>query len=182
MPYGSSSIVVPSGVRFERFTVRFSAGSGRGVIEDTGTRANTSTNMTLSLSLTKAVGAAAIPDASWDSVTVVTVARRSLVQKSMSATSTNVYLSSNKGSSQRMASRIESGTVTLALRLGSGWVRASFMSSILGASYGLFSGYGATTFPALTESITIENNATQAEYEVKRLKALVDGIIENINH
>ena len=46
----------------------------------------------------------------------------------------------------------------------------------------LFSGYGATTFPALTESITIESNATQAEYEVKRLRALVDGITKSIGH
>jgi N-acetylated-alpha-linked acidic dipeptidase len=46
----------------------------------------------------------------------------------------------------------------------------------------LVSGYGATTFPALTESITIENNATQAEYEVKRLQALIDGIIKSIGH
>ena len=58
-------------------------------------------------------------------------------------------------------------------------MRAGF-ASVFGASDDLFLGYGATTFPALTESITIENNATQAEYEVKRLEALVDGIIKSI--
>jgi len=52
----------------------------------------------------------------------------------------------------------------------------------LGVAPGKWLGYGATTFPALTESITIENNATQAEYEVKRLEALVDGIIQRISH
>lgn len=35
-------------------------------------------------------------------------------------------------------------------------------------------GYGATTFPALTEAITIENNATLAEYEAERLQRLVE--------
>lgn len=54
--------------------------------------------------------------------------------------------------------------------------------SVFGVSDGLFPGYGATTLPALTESITIENNATQAEYEVKRLEALVNGIIRDIGH
>jgi len=78
-----------------------------------------------------------------------------------------------------MGSRIESGTATLVLHLGSGWVRTGFTFAF-GVSDGLSSGYGATTFPALTESITIENNATQAEYEVKRLEALVDGIIRRI--
>jgi len=115
-------------------------------------------------------------DANWYSV-----ARRSSAQQSMSVTSTNACLSSSKASSQRMASRIESGTATLVLHLESGWVRAGFTSAF-GASDDLFPGYGATTFPALTESITIENNATQAEYEVKRLETLVDGIIKRIGH
>ncbi len=35
-------------------------------------------------------------------------------------------------------------------------------------------GYGATTFPALTEAITIENNATMAEYEAERLQKLIE--------
>jgi hypothetical protein len=41
-------------------------------------------------------------------------------------------------------------------------------------------GYGATTLPALTESITIEKNATRAKYEVKRLVQALDGIAETI--
>lgn len=53
---------------------------------------------------------------------------------------------------------------------------------VVGAPTDSSSGYGATTFPALTESITIENNVTQAEYEVKRLEVLVDGIIKSIGH
>nr|VWO99261.1 Trehalose synthase/amylase TreS (EC (EC (Maltose alpha-D-glucosyltransferase) (MTase) [Ganoderma boninense] len=39
---------------------------------------------------------------------------------------------------------------------------------------GKWLGYGATTFPALTEAITIENNATLAEYEAERLQKLVE--------
>ncbi|KAF5360315.1 hypothetical protein D9758_009125 [Tetrapyrgos nigripes] len=50
----------------------------------------------------------------------------------------------------------------------------------LGVAPGKWLGYGATTLPALTESITIEKNSTLAEYEVYRLKGLVDGIVENI--
>ncbi|KAI0750967.1 Zn-dependent exopeptidase [Daedaleopsis nitida] len=41
---------------------------------------------------------------------------------------------------------------------------------------GKWLGYGATTFPALTEAFTIEKNATQAEYEIKRLQELVDNL------
>ena len=120
----------------------------------------------------------AVLDTNRDTVTVATVARRSFVQQSMSAISTIACPSLNKASYQRMVSRIESGTVTSVLHLGSGSVLAGFMS-VFDISDGL-SGYGATTFPALTESITIENNATQAEYEVKRLETLVDGIIRRI--
>lgn len=58
-------------------------------------------------------------------------------------------------------------------------MRVGFMLAF-DVSDDLSSGYGATTFPALTESITIENNATQAEYEVKRLETLVDGITRRI--
>lgn len=43
-------------------------------------------------------------------------------------------------------------------------------------SFSLPSGYGATTLPALTEAITIENNATLANYEVIRLTERVDMI------
>lgn len=103
------------------------------------------------------------------------------MQQSMSMTLTNACLSSNKVSSQRVASKIESGTATLVLHLGSGWVRAGLIS-VADVFADSVSGYGATTFPALTESITIENNATQAECEVKRLEALVDGIIKSIGH
>ena len=42
------------------------------------------------------------------------------------------------------------------------------------------SGYGATTFPALTEAFTIEKNATLAEYEAKRLQTLIEGITKAI--
>ena len=78
-----------------------------------------------------------------------------------------------------MGSRIGSGTVTLESHLGNGWVCAGLASTLASLTI-LFSGYGATTLPALTESITIEHNVTQAEYEVKRLEALVDGIIKSI--
>jgi len=120
-----------------------------------------------------------VPDANRDTVTVATVARRSFVPQSMSEMSTIACPSLSKASYQRRASRIESGTVTSVLHLGNGSVCAGFMS-VFDISDDLSLGYGATTFPALTESITIENNATQAEYEVKRLEALVDGIMRRI--
>lgn len=41
-------------------------------------------------------------------------------------------------------------------------------------------GYGATTFPALTEAITIEQNATLAEYEAARLQGLIDKLASHI--
>jgi len=44
----------------------------------------------------------------------------------------------------------------------------------------LVSGYGATTFPALTEAITIEKNVTQIREEAGRLVALIDALAFNI--
>lgn len=41
-------------------------------------------------------------------------------------------------------------------------------------------GYGATTFPALTESFTIEKNATMARYEAKRLQKLIEKLAHEI--
>jgi N-acetylated-alpha-linked acidic dipeptidase len=41
-------------------------------------------------------------------------------------------------------------------------------------------GYGATTFPALTEAITIEKNETLAVYEKKRLTGLLDKMTERL--
>jgi len=46
----------------------------------------------------------------------------------------------------------------------------------LGVAPGKWLGYGATTLPALTEAITIENNVTLANYEVIRLMERVDMI------
>ena len=40
------------------------------------------------------------------------------------------------------------------------------------------SGYGATTFPALTEALTIEKNTTLAEYEADRLQKIVEGLTD----
>jgi N-acetylated-alpha-linked acidic dipeptidase len=42
-------------------------------------------------------------------------------------------------------------------------------------------GYGATTFPAITEAITIEHNATLVQYETARLKDLIDGIANSLH-
>ncbi|KAJ8082686.1 Vacuolar protein sorting-associated protein 70 [Marasmius tenuissimus] len=47
----------------------------------------------------------------------------------------------------------------------------------LGVAPGKWLGYGATTFPALTESITFEKNATLAKEEVKRLQDVISRII-----
>ncbi|KAJ3720546.1 hypothetical protein C8R42DRAFT_627782 [Lentinula raphanica] len=50
----------------------------------------------------------------------------------------------------------------------------------LGVAPGRWLGYGATTLPALTESITLDKNSTLAKYEAERLKALVDKLVETI--
>ncbi|EKM59322.1 uncharacterized protein PHACADRAFT_249741 [Phanerochaete carnosa HHB-10118-sp] len=50
----------------------------------------------------------------------------------------------------------------------------------LGVAPGKWLGYGATTLPALTESFTIDNNATLAKYEIKRLQKLVDKLADKI--
>ncbi|KAL0949286.1 hypothetical protein HGRIS_009363 [Hohenbuehelia grisea] len=46
----------------------------------------------------------------------------------------------------------------------------------LGMAPGKWLGYGATTLPGLTEALTFDKNKTLAEYEVGRLKFLIDGI------
>ncbi|CCM04880.1 uncharacterized protein FIBRA_07074 [Fibroporia radiculosa] len=50
----------------------------------------------------------------------------------------------------------------------------------LGVAPGKWLGYGATTLPALTESITFDANATMAKYEAGRLKVLFDKLAEEI--
>ncbi|KAJ3759395.1 Zn-dependent exopeptidase [Lentinula raphanica] len=50
----------------------------------------------------------------------------------------------------------------------------------LGVAPGRWLGYGATTLPALTESITLDKNSTLAKYEAERLKGLVDKLVETI--
>ncbi|KAF9053208.1 hypothetical protein BJ165DRAFT_1338917 [Panaeolus papilionaceus] len=48
----------------------------------------------------------------------------------------------------------------------------------LGVAPGKWLGYGATTFPALTEAITIEKDDALIGYEVRRLEELLDGLAE----
>ena len=43
-----------------------------------------------------------------------------------------------------------------------------------------FAGYGATTFPSITEALTFERNATLAEEEASRVSALLDKLAETI--
>ncbi|KAF6762612.1 vacuolar protein sorting-associated protein 70 [Ephemerocybe angulata] len=50
----------------------------------------------------------------------------------------------------------------------------------LGVAPGKWLGYGATTFPALTEAITIEKNSTQIVYEAERLQTLIDALAKSI--
>lgn len=47
-------------------------------------------------------------------------------------------------------------------------------------SVDICAGYGATTFPALTESFTIEHNATLAEYEARRLEDLISKLAKTL--
>ncbi|KAI0775950.1 Zn-dependent exopeptidase [Trametes elegans] len=50
----------------------------------------------------------------------------------------------------------------------------------LAVAPGKWLGYGATTFPALTEAFTIDKNATSAQYEAKRLQKLIEKIAHEI--
>jgi N-acetylated-alpha-linked acidic dipeptidase len=50
----------------------------------------------------------------------------------------------------------------------------------LGVAPGKWSGYGATTFPGITEALTMDKNATAATYEAGRLKVLIDNLVETI--
>ncbi|KAL4247046.1 peptidase M28 family protein [Abortiporus biennis] len=50
----------------------------------------------------------------------------------------------------------------------------------LGVAPGKWLGYGATTFPALTEALTIEKNLTLAHYEADRLTDLIDTLAVTI--
>ncbi|KAJ3747714.1 Zn-dependent exopeptidase [Lentinula detonsa] len=50
----------------------------------------------------------------------------------------------------------------------------------LGVAPGKWLGYGATTFPALTEAIVIEKNMKEAVLESRRLVELLKGMIENL--
>ncbi|EJD00928.1 Zn-dependent exopeptidase [Fomitiporia mediterranea MF3/22] len=50
----------------------------------------------------------------------------------------------------------------------------------LGVAPGKWLGYGATTFPGLTEALTFDNNATLAQEEAKRLQALIDALAKDL--
>ncbi|KAN0097547.1 hypothetical protein V8E55_001993 [Tylopilus felleus] len=50
----------------------------------------------------------------------------------------------------------------------------------LGVAPGMYLGYGATTFPALTEAILYEQNVTLVEYEVTRLTTLLIRLAQDI--
>ena len=77
----------------------------------------------------------------------------------------------------KVVSRTVSGTVIWVLRQENGSV-CTFYSPVLRGKANRILGYGATTLPALTESITIEKNATLAAEEAKRLEDLVDKLTE----
>lgn len=50
----------------------------------------------------------------------------------------------------------------------------------LGVAPGKWLGYGATTFPALTETITIDNDPVETAREADRLKVVIDKLVEMI--
>jgi N-acetylated-alpha-linked acidic dipeptidase len=62
------------------------------------------------------------------------------------------------------------------------WLGESYVVFIwsLCSSLRLASGYGATTLPALTESLTLEKNSTLAAYEADRLTCLIDKLVQKI--
>lgn len=43
-----------------------------------------------------------------------------------------------------------------------------------------FQGYGASTLPALTESLTIDHNVTLANYETERLTILIHKLAKEL--
>ena len=55
-----------------------------------------------------------------------------------------------------------------------------FLVRLLLLNLTVFLGYGATTFPSLTEAITFERNSTLAQDEVTRLQVLIDSIVKTI--
>jgi hypothetical protein len=64
---------------------------------------------------------------------------------------------------------------------GSGWVWCSFSILPLGDSqYIVIPGYGATTFPALTEAFTVDHNATEGAWEAERLTTLLQKLAPQI--
>ncbi|KAF5391031.1 hypothetical protein D9757_004051 [Collybiopsis confluens] len=50
----------------------------------------------------------------------------------------------------------------------------------VGVSPGRYLGYGATTFPGLTEAITLDRNSTLAKHEARRLESLISKLAETI--
>ncbi|KAH9850769.1 Zn-dependent exopeptidase [Lenzites betulinus] len=64
--------------------------------------------------------------------------------------------------------RFERGFISEEGLEGRGWHKH------LGVAPGKWLGYGATTFPAVTEALTLEKNGTLAEKESQRLAALLD--------
>jgi len=50
----------------------------------------------------------------------------------------------------------------------------------LGVAPGKWLGYGATTLPALTESLTLDKNSTLAKYETARLNCLIKRLVQEI--
>jgi len=62
----------------------------------------------------------------------------------------------------------ERGFIDEAGLSGRGWYKH------LGVAPGYWLGYGATTLPGITEAITLQKNATQAEYEAERLAARIE--------
>ncbi len=55
-----------------------------------------------------------------------------------------------------------------------------FSEFVLIASSATYAGYGATTFPGLTEAFTVDKNATLAQLEAKRLQHLIDALAETV--
>jgi hypothetical protein len=81
-----------------------------------------------------------------------------------------------------VVSQKESGIDIWELPLESGLV--SFCSKIEVAELtrtAPASGYGATTLPALTESLTLNKNVTLAEHEAGRLKYLIEKLAQEIH-
>ena len=78
--------------------------------------------------------------------------------------------------------RVVTGTSTWSLPRVNSWVSDLFftLSFLKEIAHTSVTGYGATTLPAVTESITLDGDVNAAELEAERVATLVDKLSEKL--